>query len=81
MSEIQPKSKSPKSFFEIRKKGKKFTPKKHLVKSFKNTEDHIMQELLRLSYKNENGNNLSKVQSSKVLLKISVKSIKCSQLK
>ena len=61
MSEIQPKSKSPKSFFEIRKRGKKFAPKKLVVKSYKNTEDHLMQELLRLSYKNESGKYICKI--------------------
>ena len=55
MSEVISNSKSPKELFEIHKKEKKKASKKTTEKTFKNTEENIMQELLRLSYKNENG--------------------------
>lgn len=55
MSEAISNSKRPKGLFEIHKKEKKKASKKSGEKGFKNTEENIMQELLRLSYKNENG--------------------------
>jgi hypothetical protein len=55
MSEISSNSKSPRGLFQIRKKKKKIASKKILDQTFKNNEEQIMMELLRLSQKSENG--------------------------
>lgn len=57
MSEIQPKSKSPRYYFEItRKKERKICEKAQAEKE-STSEEHLMKELIRMSYKSEAGNN------------------------
>ena len=55
MSEFVSNSKSPKALFEIRKKHKKKSKKNLQALSLINREELIMNELLRLSYKNDYG--------------------------
>ena len=59
MSELTSNSKSPKGLFEIQKRGKKKASKKKGGRIYIHTEDHIMNELIRLSYMNEGGKQIS----------------------
>lgn len=59
MSELNTNSKSPRGLFEIHKKEKKKASRRRSEKVFKHTEEHIMKELIRLSYKNDMGKLLA----------------------
>jgi hypothetical protein len=66
MSEIQPKSKSPKFFFEIIRKKERKICERFSLEATKTSEEHLMKELIRMSYKSENGNNHLKIERSLV---------------